>query len=74
MVNFYIKAFTMTAESTVSMSFPVSPKFKESLEVAAASENRSPTNVLETLVVAYCDQHVLSVSPTKVSHVNGDKK
>ena len=56
------------------MSFPVSPKFKESLEVAAASENRSLTNVLETLVVAYCEQHVLSVSPTKVSQVNGDKK
>lgn len=56
------------------MSFPVSPKFKESLEVAAASENRSLTNVLETLVVAYCEQHGLSVSPRQGEPRNGDKK
>ena len=61
MVNLYTKAFTMAAEKTVSMSFRVSPKFKALLDVAAAGENRSLTNMLETLVFAHCQQRGLSV-------------
>ena len=47
----------MTAEKTISMSFRVSPKFKALLEAAAARENRSFTNMLETLLFAHCDEH-----------------
>lgn len=39
------------------MSFRVSPKFKALLEEAAARENRSFTNMLETLLFAHCDKH-----------------
>jgi uncharacterized protein (DUF1778 family) len=46
----------MTAEKTISMSFRVSPKFKALLEAAAARENRSFTNMLETLLFAHCDK------------------
>ena len=49
----------MTAEKTVSMSFRVSPQFKALLEAAAARENRSLTNMLETLLFAHCEQHGL---------------
>jgi hypothetical protein len=65
MVNLYTKTFTMTAEKTVSMSFRVSPKFKALLEVAATRENRSLTNMLETLVFVHCEQHGLSIPPAK---------
>ena len=74
MVNLYTKAFTMAAEKTVSMSFRVSPKFKALLEVVAARENRSLTNMLETLVFAHCEQHGLSVAPAKVSQSKGANK
>lgn len=74
MVNLYTKALTMTAEKTISMSFRVSPKFKALLEVAAARENRSLTNMLETLVFAHCEQHGLSGPPAKVSQGQGAKK
>ena len=46
----------MAAESSVSMSFRVSQRFTAHLEAAAAIESRSVTNMLETLVFAYCDK------------------
>lgn len=64
----------MTAEKSVSVSFRVSPKFKALLEVAAVRENRSRTNMLETLVFAHCEKHGLSVPPAKVSRGKGARK
>lgn len=46
----------MSAEKTVAISFRVSPRFKHLLEAAAARENRSQTNMLETLLYQYCEQ------------------
>lgn len=74
MVKLYTKTITMAADKTVSMSFRVSPRFKALLEVAAARENRSLTNMLENLVFAHCVQHGLSAPPTKVSQGTGAKK
>ena len=64
----------MTAEKTISMSFRVSPKFKALLEIASARENRSLTNMLETLVFAHCEQHGLLVPPAKGNHGKGVRK
>lgn len=50
----------MPGEKNVSMSFRVSPRFKVLLEAAAAREHRSLTNMLETLLFAYCEQHELN--------------
>ena len=74
MVDFYTMAADMPAEKTVSVSFRVSPKFKALLEVAAVRENRSLTNMLETLVFAHCEKHGLSVPPAKVSRGKGARK
>lgn len=64
----------MPAEKTVSMSFRVSPQFKALLAVAAERENRSLTNMLETLVFVHCEQQGLSVPTPKVSQGKGAKK
>lgn len=50
----------MSGQKNVSISFRVSPQFKELLEAAAAREHRSLTNMLETLLFAYCEQHGLT--------------
>jgi hypothetical protein len=56
MVDLYTTALSsMAAEKTVSMSFRVSPRFKALLEAASAHENRSLTNMLETLLFSHCD-------------------
>lgn len=39
---------------TVSLSFRVTPSFARLLERAAAHENRSKTNLVETLVLPFC--------------------
>ena len=44
----------MPAERTVSVSYRVTPEFKELLELAAAREKRSRTNLLEWLLAEYC--------------------
>lgn len=73
-VNLYTRTFEMTTEKTVSMSFRVSPKFKALLEVAAAREDRSLTNMLETLVFVHCEQHGLQAPPAKVRQATGEGK
>jgi len=57
----------MSAEKTVAVSFRVSPRFKHLLEAAAARENRSQTNMLETLLFGYAEQHGLDVTPAPIS-------
>lgn len=64
----------MAAEKTVSMSFRVAPRFKALLAVAAARENRSLTNMLETLLYAHCELHGLKEPTTKASKAKGDKQ
>lgn len=50
----------MAAEKTISISFRVTPKFKELLELAAAQDNRSQTNMLEALLFAHCKERGLT--------------
>ena len=64
----------MAAEKTVSMSFRVSPRFKALLEAAAARENRSLTNMLETLLFAHCEQHGLKEQGASTSKAEGLKQ
>lgn len=62
----------MPAEKTVSVSFRVSPRFKQMLETAAARDHRSQTNMLETLLFDYCERHGLSVR--EVDHKSSTAK
>ena len=53
----------MSAEKTVAVSFRVSSRFKLLLEAAASREHRSQTNMLETLLYAYCEQNGIETAP-----------
>ncbi len=44
----------MSTEKSVSVSYRVTPEFKELLEVAAARAQRSQTNLLEWLLFEHC--------------------
>ena len=52
--------FPVKAEKTVSVSFRVSPRFKQLLVGAAAHEKRSQTNMLEVLLERYCHDEKIS--------------
>lgn len=55
----------MQANKIVSISFRVTPRFKELLKAAAQSQNRNQTNMLESLVFAFCEQHGIKAQATK---------
>lgn len=57
MVLIYTRTTIMSAEKIVSMSFRITPRFKLLLQEAASWENRSITNMLETLLMSYCSAH-----------------
>jgi hypothetical protein len=57
----------MSEGKNVSVSFRVSPRFKRLLEAAAARERRSQTNMLETLLFAYCEEHGLEAAPVETT-------
>jgi hypothetical protein len=64
MVEIYTsKSAAMPDGKNVSVSFRVSPRFKRLLEASAARERRSQTNMLETLLFAYCEEHGIDVAP-----------
>lgn len=50
---------------SVSMSFRVSPRFKECLAKAAAQDDRSQANFLERLLLDYCEQHNIAPKSAK---------
>jgi len=64
MVELYTrKSAAMPEGKNVSVSFRVSPRFKRLLEAAAARERRSQTNMLETLLFAYCEEQGIEAAP-----------
>lgn len=63
----------MAADKSISMSFRVTPRFKALLEMAASRENRSLTNMLETLVFAHCNKNAIG-EPAAVTASKGAKK
>jgi uncharacterized protein (DUF1778 family) len=63
----------MAAEKTVSMSFRVSRRFKALLGAAATQENRSLTNMLETLLFSHCEKLGIKDPAAKESKAKGAK-
>lgn len=66
----------MQLEKSVAISFRVTPHFKRLLEAAAKRENRSQTNLLETLLFAYCREHGVEdeLSAAQAAEKHGAKK
>lgn len=62
----------MSAEKTVSMSFRVTPQFRELLERAAIDEQRSRTNLLEKLLFDHC--RLVGLIPSLVTPQNPKKR
>lgn len=73
MVHLYTDAIAMAAEKTVSVSFRVSPRFKALLEAAATHENRSLTNMLETLLFSHCKKRGIKEPRAKATNAQGGK-
>ena len=64
----------MAADKTIPISFRVTPRFKALLEAAAAQDNRSQTNMLETLLFAHCRERGLTYPVPETAQTTGDKQ
>jgi hypothetical protein len=67
--NYYTKRLTgnaMKERKDTPMSFRASARFKTALMLAAHHENRSQSNLLETLVFEFCRQKGIEI-PNELS-------
>jgi len=62
------------AVKRVSVSFRVTPEFKRCLELAAESEQRSQTNMLEWIVLDFCRRKGIAAAPSPDSSSTGSPK
>ena len=51
----------MNDNKTEQLSLRMSPRAKKLLRVAAVKEHRSASNMVEHLVLEYCEQHSISL-------------
>ena len=63
----------MAEKKTELVSFRATPTFKVALKAAAESEKRSQANFLEKLVLDYCEERGISLSPPQ-AQASGIKK
>jgi len=55
---------TTSERKSEAINLRMTPEMKELLRLAAAREHRTLSNMLEVLVLEYCNQHGLKASPT----------
>jgi hypothetical protein len=63
----------MAEKKTELVSFRATPTFKVALKVASERDKRSQANFLEKLVLDYCEEHGIGLSPSQ-SPVTRTKK
>lgn len=65
----------LTEESkTETLNLRVSPRLKAALQAAARREHRSMANMVEFLVLAYCEEHGLTGDAARAAHPSGDER
>lgn len=63
----------MPTTKTSTLTFRVEPKLKESLRAAAARERRSLSNMVEVMILDYCDRIGVSVTSQAAAKPNKKK-
>ncbi|MAS41490.1 MAG: hypothetical protein CMK33_07250 [Porticoccaceae bacterium] len=64
----------MATTKTATVTFRIDPAVKEALRTAAAREHRSIANMVEVLILDYCEHHGIAVSTRTVARPNTGKK
>lgn len=52
----------MATTKTATVTFRIDPAVKEALRTAAAHEHRSIANMVEVLILDYCESHGIAVT------------
>jgi hypothetical protein len=52
----------MAATKTTTLSFRIQPEIKQALRTAAAREHRSIANMVEILILEYCERNKIEIN------------
>jgi hypothetical protein len=64
----------VSLRKTTSINLRMSPQMKELLRLAAEREHRTLSNMLETLILGYCQIHNIEALPEPPARQGGLKK
>ncbi|ALP54922.1 hypothetical protein Tel_16835 (plasmid) [Candidatus Tenderia electrophaga] len=64
----------MATGKTTTLSFRIEPGLKEALREAANREHRSIANMVEVLILEYCEHHGIAVPTRAATRSDGGKK
>ena len=64
----------MATTKTATVTFRIDPGVKEALRTAAAREHRSIANMVEVLILDYCEHHGIAVPRAAPASSGTDKK
>lgn len=64
----------MATTKTATVTFRIDPDVKEALRTAAAREHRSIANMVEVLIIGYCEQHGIAIPTRNAAKSDAEKK
>jgi len=64
----------MATAKTTTLTFRIEPGLKEALREAANREHRSIANMVEVLILEYCEQNGIAVPTRTATRSDGSKK
>lgn len=63
----------MAVNKTATLTLRIEPSVKEVLRAAAQEEHRSIANMVEVMILDYCQRHGLPVKGSTKSEIQGDQ-
>ena len=64
----------MGTTKTATLTFRIDPGLKDALRAAARHEHRSIANMVEVLILDYCEQHGIAISsPEDIDDAEGSQ-
>lgn len=64
----------MTSTKTDQLGLRIMPAAKASVQKAAAREHRSVSNMVEHLILKYCEEHGITAEPARIEIPNQFKR
>lgn len=64
----------MATTKTATVTFRIDPAVKDALRAAAAREHRSIANMVEVLILDYCEHHGIAIPTRDAARSDADKK
>ncbi len=69
-----VSDFNMKEKKSAALTIRIRPKVKQALEEAAMKDSRSVSNLLEVLVLSYCEENGIVVDQNQAGKTSNKRK